>query len=227
MILIPAAGDGTRFRAAGYDTPKHELPLGERTMVEAVIASIVSLDTGEETFVATQDWIGKTRGAVDTIVKAFDRILTISKAYENEPLTIANCDQLVKVPENLGLPGNGLIFTFKSASPAHSYVVTDAKDRILSIVEKPELPPSDRAVSGVYYFPSAAPFIEACRWVVNEGSGELYVSAALDKMIEHGYVLYAVDAPTAILGTPEDYQRFQTAQQFAPKCAGGCARCAC
>lgn len=225
LILIPAAGDGTRFREAGYTTPKHELPLLGKSMVEAVIESVLPLDNGEEVFVATKDWVGRTRGAVDTIVKAFDRILMISKDYENESLVIANCDQLVRIPKDIGMPGNGLVFTFKSAQSAHSYVTTNQMDRITSIVEKPDVPPSDRAVSGVYYFPVARPFIEACRWVANESEGELYVSAALYWMIDSGYALYATEVPTAILGTPEDYQRFQAAMEFSPTKCGTCTCC--
>jgi hypothetical protein len=34
-------------------------------------------------------------------------------------------------------------------------------------------------------------------------------------MIDQGYALYAFDVPTAILGTPEDFQRFETAAEIA------------
>lgn len=231
MILVPAAGDGTRFRQAGYKTAKHELPLLGEPMVAQVVDNVRPLDPLGIAWVATQELVGKTKGAIDTILKS---VVAIERAMGQkvgpQPLVIANCDQLVKLPVPIPLPGNGLVFTFKSSNKAHSYVVTDAKDRITKITEKPKYdPPSDRAVSGVYYFPVAEPFLKACRIVqgLEANGAEQYVSAALSFMVQDGYSLFAVDVPTAILGTPEDYQRFETAMQFAPQkvCGGGGCGC--
>lgn len=211
MIVIPAAGEGKRFRDAGYRRPKHELFLGGKAMVDRVVENARELEPHMEWFVATQEHVGKTKGAVDTILRVWNRI----EIPADEPLVIANCDQLLKF-DDPQLYGNGTIFTFRSAATAHSYVVTDAMERIKSIVEKPGKPPSDRAVSGVYWFARPGPFIEACQAVNRMFNGrEQYVSAALDWMIEQGYTLYAEDAPTAILGTPEDFQRFEVALQCA------------
>jgi hypothetical protein len=41
--------------------------------------------------------------------------------------------------------------------------------------------------------------------------GEVYLSTVIARMIRRGYFFRAVSAPTAILGTPEDFQRFETA----------------
>lgn len=197
-------------------------------MAQAVVENVRQLDPLGFAYVATQEWVGKTKGAIDTILKAFVRMeYAHGKDIRQQPLVVANCDQLVKLPEDVGMPGNGIVFTFRSSNTAHSYVVTDRKDRISSIVEKPESPPSDRAVSGVYYFPIADPFLKACAYRNKTEKGEQYVSSALEHMIASGYTLYAVDAPTAILGTPEDFQRFETAMRFAPRCSGGCSGCAC
>lgn len=211
MIVIPAAGEGARFKAAGYRRPKHELFLGDRAMVDRVIENALQLEPGMDWFVATQDHVGKTKGAVDTILRVWNRI----EIPADEPLVIANCDQLLKF-DDPQLYGNGTIFTFRSGNSAHSYVTTDGMERIKSIVEKPGKLPSDRAVSGVYWFARPAPFIEACQAVNRQFNGrEQYVSAALQHMLDEGYTLYAEDAPTAILGTPEDFQRFEVALSCA------------
>ena len=114
-------------------------------------------------------------------------------------------------PESDWKRGDGVVFTFPSASPAHSYVVTDSTGLIREIREKEVVSP--RAVSGVYWFRDAKPLVEACREVCSR-DGELYLSMALDLMIADGAELYAVDAPTAILGTPEDFQRFEVAMSL-------------
>ena len=219
MILIPAAGEGRRFTEAGYKGPKHLLNLAGTPMIDWVIDNVFPLDPLGEIYVANQDWVGKTKGAVDTILKATSAIQRTGVNPDLEPLVIANCDQLIKIPDPVGNWGNGIVFTFKSSNPAHSYVTVDDKYQITSIVEKPTTPPSLNAVSGVYCFPTGGPFLKACR-LVSQGisptasvgpdlGGEQYVSSALAMMIASGLTLYAVDAPTAILGTPEDFQRFE------------------
>jgi dTDP-glucose pyrophosphorylase len=218
VIIIPAAGQGRRFREAGYTAPKHEIPLLGDPMIDWVIENVRPLDPAGEVFVATQERVGKTKGAMETIHRA----LVQAKPRPDERLVIANCDQLLDLSalSQTASIGNGLIFTFKSANPAHSYVECHGHYRITSIVEKPPYPPSDRAVSGVYVFANPHGIATAIKdSLAGAGrsasaenlQGEQYRSVAIRRMIDQGYALYAHDVPTAILGTPEDFQRFQTA----------------
>jgi NDP-sugar pyrophosphorylase family protein len=200
VIVIPAAGEGRRFREAGYTEPKHMIPLGGVPMIHRVVENVRHLDSGE-CLIVTKDVVGETRGAIDTILRVKHLI------PRQEPLVVANCDQLLKFSEHVYCKGEGTIFTFRSGNPAHSYVTTGERDRILSIAEKQVI--SNRAVSGVYWFRKASFFLDACEWVMSRAGGaELYVSQALAEMPGG---LYAMDAPTAILGTPEDFQRFEVA----------------
>jgi dTDP-glucose pyrophosphorylase len=217
LIIIPAAGEGSRFRDAGYKGPKHLLPLLGRPMVDWVADNVHPLDPHGDLHIITQTTVGKTSGAMETIRRA----LVAYPPRAGEPLVIANCDQLIDYdPEWVlsGGTGHGLIFTFKSASPAHSYVTKDKRGRITGIVEKPSNPPSEDAVSGVYYFTNAAAITTALKdaRALSAGQGqETYFSVAIQNMIDQEYTLYAIDAPTAILGTPEDFQRFETAVSIA------------
>lgn len=219
MILIPAAGEGRRFREAGYSEPKHLIPLLGVPMVDRVVSNIRPLDPDGHCLLATQALVGKTRGAVETILRA----TTLFEGYReaqfsvHDRLVVANCDQLLLIPDLPLLWGNGVIFTFKSANPAHSYVQVDHKGLIRDIIEKPAEPdPTWQAVSGVYAFTQGLPFLDACATIYQAGGeGEQYVSSALKVMIEDGYQLYAEQVPTAILGTPEDFQRFETAAAVA------------
>ncbi len=223
MILIPAAGEGRRFKEAGYSLPKHLLPLLGEDMVTRVMENVRPLDPQGDIYLVTQEWVGKTKGALDTILKAWNAVKRVGD-FGHQPLVIANCDQLLLLPEVMGTWGNGIIFTFKSANPAHSYVATDDTGKITDIIEKPRDPVAQgwtQAVAGVYAFPVAQPFINAALEAQVKYAqpgfteGEQYVSSALKVMIEMGFGLYACDVPTAILGTPEDFQRFEMAAQIA------------
>ena len=232
MILIPAAGDGVRFKSAGYKGPKHLLPLNGRPMVDWVVDNVRPLDPDGQVVIADKAKVGKTKGAVETIHKAL-----MKYGVESGPLVIANCDQLITLPgleldepATLGPEHDGVIYTFKSAEPAHSYVQT-TRDRIFWIEEKKVV--SDRAVAGVYWFKDVMQVLTACYEVLNTEQehwdarsqtawrpedlklNELYFSSAIRQMILQGAQLYAVDVPTAILGTPEDFQRFEVALSCA------------
>ncbi len=217
MIIIPAAGQGSRFREAGYGTPKHLLPLinGE-SMIDCVAANVRPLDPNGRCVYATQDRVGITKGSVETLHRAIHGTLV----QYDEPLVIANCDQLIDIPDYFYEQSwaNGAIFTFLSANTAHSYVETSSqhKSLITGIIEKPGTPQTDwKAVSGVYYFTTAGPVIDAVRAVYHEKPDTMYFSVVLARMIAEGYNLFSVEVPTAILGTPEDFQRFQTAARIA------------
>ena len=206
VIVIPAAGQGSRFAEAGYTGPKHLLPLGDKPMIDWVTENLRELDPTGEVIVADRDMVGETRGAVETIYRALE-------GRDDASLVIGNCDQLLRFPPDFKSKGTGTVFTFPSTSPAHSYVLTEEDDRIWRIHEKVVV--SERAVSGVYVFGWAAPLMAACRYVLDNMGGELYLSSALRLLIDWGHDLYAVDAPTAILGTPEDFQRFEVALSCA------------
>jgi dTDP-glucose pyrophosphorylase len=181
-------------------------------MIDWVIQNVRPLDPHGDVFVATQGRVGKTSGAMQTIQRA----LVQARPRADERLVIANCDQLLDLSgvSTTGTIANGTIFTFRSANPAHSYVEVDGHYRITSIVEKPLAPPSLNAVSGVYVFANPhgiATAIKDSLALQNAVEGEQYLSVAIERMIDQGYALYAHDVPTAILGTPEDFQRFETA----------------
>lgn len=210
MIIIPAAGRGRRFQEAGYKEVKHMIPILGKPMWQWVRDNVQPLDPHGEVYLADEYMVGRTRGAVETLYRAFVQ----ADPLPGDPVVVANCDQLISIPEDfrsIGV-GHGVIFTFKSASPAHSYVETNGQGMITSIVEKPQLPASNQAVAGVYLFTNPSAIFSALKFVLESGAvGELYLSAALSWMIDQGYTLYAVDVPTCILGTPEDFQRFEVA----------------
>jgi dTDP-glucose pyrophosphorylase len=182
-----------------------------KTMVEHVVDNVRVLDPHGDVFVADQKAVGRTSGAMQTIQRA----LVQANPRFDESLIIANCDQLLAIPEHIRASGigHGVVFTFKSASPSHSYVTTNAAGRITSIVEKPTNPPTEKAVSGVYWFVNRYAIEIAIKdmLALPGGGDEQYLSRAIQHMVDQEYSLYAVDAPTAILGTPEDFQRFETA----------------
>ena len=210
-VVIPAAGAGSRFIAAGYG-PKIWADVNGVPMLRAVVDNLRPAAEHRITVVVTRDPpdLGEgvevvhlkkvTRGAVETALMAGIGV---------GPLLLANCDQLLSKPmANAMVTGwsvDGVLATFPSASPAHSYVKLDAHGYVTDIAEKQVI--SDRAVGGVYYFTDGLRFAEAAATVLDEDRrvlNELYVSTVLAEMMSQGASLRTLHGSVTTLGTPEE-----------------------
>lgn len=225
-IVIPAAGNGQRFKEVGYPDPKPFIPLDGQPMLKRIwqnlkpeqphtfywILRAEHLATGK----FPKEVGGKiisldepTEGALQTVLRAKEWI------DNEEPLLIANCDQLIAfnvdhftrdIPDK-----DGSLVTFKSRREHHSYVQLNSMNNISKIAEKNVI--SSYAVAGVYYFRHGQDFVRSAEHVIEQQlktKGEYYVSSAIDDMIELGYRLGTYDAPSLMLGTPEEMQTFET-----------------
>ena len=156
---------------------------------------------------------GPTEGAIDTILKA--------RHYaSDEPLIICNCDQLARFsPDDFiesASGSDGAILTFRSSTPHHSYVQKDHTGRVTLIKEKEVI--STEAVVGVYLFNCGRDFIRACEQVIRSNTrvnSEFYVSSAIARLVAEGKRFVTYNAPTAILGTPQELQLFEMAVDVA------------
>lgn len=215
-IVIPAAGTGSRFVAAGKG-PKIFAEVDGVPMLRRVVDNIREVvshvpDSHRVTVVTsmTPPFLGEdvevvqlataTRGAVETILNA---------GIGEGPLLVANCDQLLGYCRVGDDPADGWIATFKSTSPHHSYVRTDDAGVVTAIAEKVVI--SDQAVAGLYLFEDGSQFADAAHTVLDEDRrvlGEFYVSTVLDEMIRRGLVLRTFPCRVDILGTPEELDAY-------------------
>ncbi len=211
QLVIPAAGNGQRFKDAGYSKPKHLIDVLGKPMIERVVDNLKPNGLCTVQVITRGSLKSDSRGAVETILQA-----TLDP---EEPLLIGNCDQLVAFNVNdfvescEGLDG-GLV-VFRSNKEHHSYV-EESGDIITRIAEKQVI--SNLAVTGVYYFQRAGDFIDAGREVIGNNdryNNEFYVSSAIARMIDSGLKLGVYEAATAILGTPAELQLFEAASEVS------------
>jgi len=82
-------------------------------------------------------------------------------------------------------PEGGTVFGYHVADPERYGVVDfDAEGRARSIVEKPEVPPSNYAVTGLYFLDASAP--ARARAVKPSARGELEITTLLESYLEQG-----------------------------------------
>jgi NDP-sugar pyrophosphorylase family protein len=222
------AGDGKRFKLAGYELPKPLIDVAGRSMIERVIDSLnpnvptrwVFLVRNEEHELTLKLWdrvpgsyvipCGATEGAACTCLLARHR------CPDDEPLLIANCDQLVEgfVLQNIVVDGDAGVLTMeRHDDPKWSYVMVEG-DLITGVAEK--RPISNRATCGLYWFRRAKDFFDAANEMIaacDRVNGEYYVAPTLNYMIRSGKVVREVrieDYGGVFhgLGTPEDLETY-------------------
>lgn len=225
-ILVPMAGVGKRFRDAGYRDPKPFIPVAGVPMVKRVLDNLRTPDVPNRVILVSPAYEGydlplndddlwvevrhPTRGAVETCLLA-------ERHFDNdEPLLVANCDQLFQVAIIDFLAAMGRfdagIMVFNSTNPHHSYARLDG-DRVVEVREKRVI--SDNALLGVYYFACGSDFASACKWAIetNETTGgEFYIAPSLNYLLGMGLLVgaYEVDVHRKhILGTPEELRIFE------------------
>ena len=211
-VVIPAAGAGSRFVAAGYG-PKIWADVNGTPMLRAVVDNLRQQIPLEHrvTVVTTEDppdlgdvdvvRCKATRGAVETILAA--------DIQPGEQLLVANCDQLVESDWILTRPADAWVLTFHARAEHHSYVTLGTAGRIVQIVEKQAI--TNTAVAGVYLFADGAHFVSAARAVLDQDRrvlGEFFVSTALAQMIDRGQILRSVACKATMLGTPEELDAY-------------------
>ena len=230
-VIIPMAGIGVRFKQAGYTLPKPFINVHGKPMIARVLDNL-AYSQATYTLVARREhasyiaslmqdytlditWAEhSTNGAVETVLLARSHIM------DDEPLVIANSDQLVDASLNTMLDDmvtrslDGLIVTFheECADPKWSYAQVDARDIVIETKEK--VPISTNATAGIYLFACGKDFIRAAEAMIAANDrtlGEFYICPVYNYLIRLGLAVGIFRLPKAAmhgLGTPEDLRNY-------------------
>ena len=229
-VLIPMAGAGSRFQAAGYTFPKPLIEVRGQPMIQTVVENLncesphtfivqkshrnkYNLDTllnliSPDCHIIEAD--GITEGAACTTLLSKDIINT------DQPLLIANSDQYVdwdsseflyKMQEQDADAG---ILTFKSTHPKWSFAKVDDNGSVTEVAEKN--PISDIATVGIYYWKKGSDYVKYAEQMIEKNirhNNEFYVCPVFNEAIKDGKVVKTFDIEKMWgLGTPEDLDFF-------------------
>ena len=205
-IVIPLAGVNRYFPREEYPFPTPLIEVCGMSMIEAVVRNlsmiegdkrfifilnqeecaaysldrIVKLLAGEKTEVVKL--AGQAKGAACSVLTAIDHI------ENDDPLLIANCDQLFEVNVNdlvkeLQAYDGGTV-TFSNIHPRWSYVRVDETGLICEAAEK--VPISNNALAGLYYFAKGKEFVSSCMDMIASGKSlndVYYIAPVFNEMI--------------------------------------------
>jgi HAD superfamily hydrolase (TIGR01509 family) len=229
-VLIPMAGAGSRFQAAGYTFPKPLIEVKGKPMIQVVVENLnidanfiyvvqkehrekynldtlLNLITPNCKIVETD---GMTEGAACTALLAKEYIDV------DAPLFFANSDQFVEWDSNEFLykmnetNADGGIVSFKATHPKWSFAKIDENGLVTEVAEKN--PISDIATVGYYYWKHGSDFVKYAEQMIEKDirvNNEFYVCPVFNEAIADCKKIKTFDIPKMWgIGTPEDLDVF-------------------
>lgn len=234
-IIIPMAGEGSRFKTAGYESAKPFIQVGAVTMLELVTDNLsipdvkFTLLVKEEHLVRYSEVFQRINGRIDlqTVsipVKTEGTAMTLLYARHDidpsESIIIANVDQFilggigsfVEDARARDLDGSLMCFRCEERDPKWSYALVNPDGLVQEVKEKEAI--SDLATVGVYYFKRAADFFDCAVQMIIENdrvNGEFYTCPVYNYVARRAPRIGVFEIPRESmwgLGTPEDLAHF-------------------
>jgi glucose-1-phosphate thymidylyltransferase len=211
--IIPAAGIGTRLRPHTYTLPKALLYVAGKPIISHILDDVVKLDLSGIVLIVgykgelIEDYVRKHYKDlnIDFVIQeerkgighAID--LTRGVADCDEPLLIILGDTIVKADLGKLVTSKHNVLGVKEVDDPRRFGVCEVDgEYITKLVEKPENPPSNLALVGLYYLRNSRALFEALREEIDNGitnHGEYQITDALQMMIEKGekFITYEID----------------------------------
>ena len=229
-VLIPMAGNGSRFAQVGYTFPKPLIEVHGKPMIQVVVENLAV----EANYIFVVQKLHREKYNLDSMLSlicpgckivevdsvtegAACTVLLAKEFIDNdEPLVIANSDQFIEwnsleffykmSEQNL----DAGIVSFKATHPKWSYARVDVNGFVSEVAEKN--PISDIATVGVYYWKQGKNFVKYAESMILKDirvNNEFYVCPVFNEALLDGLKIKTFDVPKMWgIGTPEDLNYF-------------------
>ena len=234
-IVIPMAGQGSRFSQAGYKKPKPFIDVDGKPMIVRVLENLDYPDA-RYILIARKEHMEKEKELVEQIEKEFNAIvIPIDKLTEgtactvlyarkyinnNEPLLIANSDQIVDMDiadfiddcSDNKLDGSILTFVDEFKDPKWSFAKIDKNNLVTKVKEKVVI--SEYATVGIYLFSKGEYFVNSTIDMIIENervNGEFYTCPTYNYAIIEGFQIGIFNIEFKQMhgiGTPDDLKTY-------------------
>ncbi|MCA0873420.1 glucose-1-phosphate thymidylyltransferase RfbA [Seohaeicola saemankumensis] len=205
--IILAGGSGTRLYPITMGVSKQLLPIYDKPMIYYPISVLMLAGIREICMITTpqdQEQFIRTLGdgsqwGISLTYVAQPSPDGLAQAYILAEDFLAGAPSAMVLGDNIffghGLPdlmaeadrqtGGGTVFGYHVADPERYGVVDfDSAGSVRGIIEKPEVPPSNYAVTGLYFLDGSAP--QRARQVTPSARGELEITSLLEMYLADG-----------------------------------------
>jgi dTDP-glucose pyrophosphorylase len=236
-IVIPMAGQGSRFKEAGFNMPKPLISIDGKTLAEHSIESLGiagrfifitrTFEDPEHNVMLTKifekccdDFI-EVRVDDQHLGAAHTALFAEKYIDKDEKLILTNCDQIFKWDPEAFLDyvesedPDGAVMVYKNSGTQHSFAKIDHSGSVIQIAEKVAI--SDNALTGFHYWKRGGTFFDSARRLMSDyeslGYREAYVAPTYQYLIDDGMLVSAWSLTEKeqyiSLGTPEAYKDYE------------------
>lgn len=237
-IVMPMAGEGSRFARAGWTTPKPLIELNGQPLFQHAISSVAAdgikmkysfivrhehiekynIDKGIKSFLPEASIFSvmkTTRGAVETCLMAESAIA------DDDAVIVMDCDlefrsqkfiEILKeiLAQSVDEANGGALVSFESNEPRYSYAALGVDGYVTRTAEKEVI--SNHALCGAYFFATGKRFKQIAHQLLSEPEfkkPEYYVSLLYNYLLADGEkVRLAPMEEYYSYGTPEELKRY-------------------
>jgi dTDP-glucose pyrophosphorylase len=234
-IVIPMAGAGSRFKAAGYDLPKPFVDVDGKMMIERVLEG-VSYPNAHYTLIIQKQFEEANKAQLEQLSAKYrvaficveqltqGASCTALAAHEiinnNLPVVFADSDNIFDnrafqsfVNDCLEKGADGSLLTFNTDKECFSFAATDANGLVTQTKEKEVI--SNHAICGVYMFRRGADFVKNTIEMMiygDKAKNEFYMSNVYNYAIKNGAEIRIFDIKQQdwnCVGTPEQLEEYR------------------
>jgi glucose-1-phosphate thymidylyltransferase len=202
VAIIPAAGVGTRLRPHTHTTPKALINVAGRPILAHILDSLIA--EGVERVIVIVGHMGdRIRSYVSVrygpIVEFVEQteplglghaVYLASQRIESGPVVIILGDTIVHTDLSIFMSGSDIVLGVKEVEDPRRFGIAQVEgENVRGLVEKPEKPPSNLALVGLYYLPQSEILFGALEKMIGEGRltrGEFQLTDALAEILRDG-----------------------------------------
>jgi glucose-1-phosphate thymidylyltransferase len=207
IAIIPVAGVGTRLRPHTHTTPKVLLQVAGKPILAHILDDLPSLGIQEAVLIVgymgdlVRDYVVRNHPQLEAhFVEQPERLglghaVSLAAPHvDDRPVLIILGDTIFEADLRGVLAGSTHSIGVKAVDDPRRFgiVETDRNGRVTLLIEKPERPASNLAITGLYYFTHAQPLFQALEELQRRDirtKGEFQLTDAMELMVQNGQTL--------------------------------------
>ena len=217
--IIPVAGHGTRLEPHTLICQKCLLPVAGKPVLEHILDRLTEASITDITLIIghlgaqVREYCNTYANAKFTFIEQKERLglghaIYLGLAQSEEPVIIVLGDSILELDYNKLLSSTeSTIGVGRVPDPQRFGIVTLDGDQIISVVEKPEHPPSNLALIGIYYISSQKELAQGVEYLIKNNirtNNEYQLTDAYGVMIKRGHIFKALEIDACLdCGIPE------------------------
>jgi glucose-1-phosphate thymidylyltransferase len=201
--IIPVAGIGSRLKPHTNTIPKVLLTVGDKPILGHILQKLLDSGIDKATFVTghlgdmIKDFVEANFPMFDSIFVEQNKqeglghaIYQAAHTFGDEDILIILGDTIFDVDLNAVFCKNANSLGLKFVSDPKRFGVAIIEDgKIVKLVEKPDVPPSNMAIVGLYYIKNSHKLSECLKDIIDNDRrtrGEFQLTDALQMMLDQG-----------------------------------------